>query len=169
MFVFRISGCLPLLKNNGKARERRKSGRERAEPSYPKRTKGSFRCMLSTDRSTHPHFFIRRAGCHAGVGFPGRCQLLLHTVDVPLAGYIYIYFLRKSRTEIGIRRGLVDRTPGSPAWDPCACLALSPYVLLSGRYTDVRRCGGLLWCFCNWNACWDYSLGRGEGGGGGLF
>ena len=42
--------------------------------------------MVSIDRSTHPHFFIRRAGCRAGVGFPGRCQLLLHTVGVPLAG-----------------------------------------------------------------------------------
>ena len=75
---FRKSGYLPLLKNNGKACERRKSGRERAE--------GSFRCMVSIDRNTHPHIFIRRAGCHTGVGFLGRCQLLLHTVGVTLAG-----------------------------------------------------------------------------------
>ena len=74
---------MPLLKNNGKSCERRKSGRERAERSYPKRTTGSFRCMVSLDRNTHPHFFIRRAGCHAGEGFPGRCQLLLHTVVQP--------------------------------------------------------------------------------------
>ena len=66
------------------------SGRKREEPSYPKRTKGSFRCMVSIDRSTHPHFFIRRAGCHAGVGFPGRCQLLLHTVGVPLSGESHV-------------------------------------------------------------------------------
>ena len=56
---FSLSGCLPLLKNNGKACERRKSGREREEPSYPKRTKGSFRCMVSIDRSTHPHFIYK--------------------------------------------------------------------------------------------------------------
>ena len=56
---FFVKWCLPLLKNNGKACERRKSGRERAEPSYPKMTKGSFRCMVSIDRSTHPHFFYK--------------------------------------------------------------------------------------------------------------
>ena len=71
---------MPLLKNNGKACERRKGGRERAEPSNPERTKGSFRCMVSIDRSTHPHSFIRQAGCHASIGFPGRCHLLLHTI-----------------------------------------------------------------------------------------
>ena len=62
------------LKNSDKACERRKRGRERAEPSNPKRTKGSFRCRVSIDIFTHPHSFIRRAG------FPGRCQLLLHTI-----------------------------------------------------------------------------------------
>ena len=46
----------------GKIRQR---GRERAEPSNPKRTKGSLGCMISTDRSTHPPSFIRQAGCHA--------------------------------------------------------------------------------------------------------
>ena len=99
-FFFRKSGCLPLLKNNGKACERGKSGRERAEPSYPKRTKGSFRCMVSIDRNTHPHFFIRRAGCHAGVGFPRRCQLLLHTVGVSLAGGNPILPLEKGNGKV---------------------------------------------------------------------
>ena len=69
-----------MLKNNGKAGERRKRGRERAESSNPKRTKGSFRCMVSIDRSPHPHSFIRRAGCHARLEFPGRCQPPLHPI-----------------------------------------------------------------------------------------
>ena len=63
-FFFSYSGPLPLLKNNGKACERRKSGREREEPSNPKRTKGSFRCKVFIDRSKHPNSFIRRAGTH---------------------------------------------------------------------------------------------------------
>ena len=36
---------------------------------------------VSIDRSTHPHSFRRQAGCHASVGFPGRCQLLLHSIE----------------------------------------------------------------------------------------
>ena len=43
--------------------ERGTRGRVRAEPSDPKRTKGYFRCRVFIDRSTHPHSFIRRAGC----------------------------------------------------------------------------------------------------------
>ena len=73
-------GPLSMCKNNSKAGERRKRGRERAELSNPKRTKGSFRCMVSIDRSPHPHSFIRRAGCHARLEFPGRCQPPLHPI-----------------------------------------------------------------------------------------
>ena len=40
-----------------------------------------FRCMVSTDRFTHPPSFIRQAGCHTCLRFPGRCQLLLHTIE----------------------------------------------------------------------------------------
>ena len=61
--------------------ERRKRGSERPEPSNPKRTKGSFRCMVSIVRSTHLPSFIRRAGCCTSLGFPGRRQLLLHTIE----------------------------------------------------------------------------------------
>ena len=73
---------LPLLKNNEKGRK------QRAEPLDPKRTKGSFKCRVSIDRSTYPPSFIRRAS----LGFPGRCQLLLHTIEqakrlCPLRGY----------------------------------------------------------------------------------
>ena len=71
------SGPLPLLKNNDKACDRRKRGGQRAYLSNPKRTIRFFRCMVSIDRSTHPHSFIRRGGCHASLGFPGRCQLLV--------------------------------------------------------------------------------------------
>ena len=78
---FPKSGPLSRLKNNSKACERRKSGREKTELSNLKRTKGSFRCMVSIDRSAHPHYSIRCAGCHASVGFPWSCQLLLHTID----------------------------------------------------------------------------------------
>ena len=53
---------LPLLKNNDKAGERRKRGRERAEPYNRKRTKGSFRCMVFIERSAHPHSFKRQLG-----------------------------------------------------------------------------------------------------------
>ena len=42
-----VSGPLSLLKN-----------RVRSEPSDPKRSKGSFKCMVSIDRSTHPPSFI---------------------------------------------------------------------------------------------------------------
>ena len=48
--------------------ERRKRGRIRTEP--PKRTKGSLRCMVSTDRSTHLPSFRRRAGCHTRQELP---------------------------------------------------------------------------------------------------
>ena len=61
--------------------ERRKRGWVRAEPSDPKRTKGYFICMVSIDRYSHPTTFIRRAGCHTSLGFPGRCQHLLHTIE----------------------------------------------------------------------------------------
>ena len=61
--------------------ERRKRGSERPEPSNPKRTKGSFRCMVSIVRSTHLPSFIRRTGCCTSLGFPGRRQLLLHTIE----------------------------------------------------------------------------------------
>ena len=71
----------PITIHNGSLRERRKRGRVRAEPPDPKRTKGSFRRMVSIDRSTHPPPFIRRAGCHTSLAFPGRCQLLLHTIE----------------------------------------------------------------------------------------
>ena len=60
--------------------ERGKGGRVRTEPSDPKRTKGYFRCRISIDRSSHPTSLMRRAGCHTSLGFPGRCQLLLHTI-----------------------------------------------------------------------------------------
>ena len=60
--------------------ERRKRGRVRTGPSDPKRTKGSLRCMASIDRSTHPPSFIRRTRCNTSLEFPGRCQLLSHTI-----------------------------------------------------------------------------------------
>ena len=49
---------------------------------------GSFRYMVSTDRSTDPLYFIRRAGCHTSKGFPGRCQLLLQIIE--LASFSWI-------------------------------------------------------------------------------
>ena len=55
--------------------------REKADPSNPKRINGSFTCMVSTDRSTHPPAFVRRAGCHTSLGCPRRCQLLLDTIE----------------------------------------------------------------------------------------
>ena len=61
--------------------ERIKRIRVRAEFSGPKRTKGSFRSMVSIDRSTQPHSFIGRTGYHTSLGFPGRCQLRFHTID----------------------------------------------------------------------------------------
>ena len=47
--------------------------------------------MVSTDKSTHPSSFIKPAGCHTSLGFPGRCLLLLHITEqakrvVALAG-----------------------------------------------------------------------------------
>ena len=42
---------------------------------------GSFICMVSTDNSTHPLSFIRRAGCYSSLGFPERCKLLVHTIE----------------------------------------------------------------------------------------
>ena len=47
----------------------------RAGPSDPKRTEGKFRCRVSIDRSTHPPSFIRPAGCHTSLWFPGRCHV----------------------------------------------------------------------------------------------
>ena len=41
---------------------------------------GYLRCRVSIDRSSHPHSFIRRAGCYNSLEFPGRCWLLLHTI-----------------------------------------------------------------------------------------
>ena len=60
----------------------------RSEPSNPKRVKGSFGCMVSINKFTHPPCFIRRAGCHANLGLPGSCELLLHTYRVldPITG-----------------------------------------------------------------------------------
>ena len=60
-----------------------------AEPSDPKRTSRYFRRRVSLDRSTHPPSFIRRAGCHTGLGFPGRCQLVLHTIKCVPCGVEY--------------------------------------------------------------------------------
>ena len=64
--------------NNSKWKNR---GRIRPDPSDPEMTKGSFRCMVSIDRSTYPPSFIRQAGCHTSLGFPRRCQPLLHTIE----------------------------------------------------------------------------------------
>ena len=55
-----------------------KRGRERAEPSNAKRTKEYFRCMVSIDRSTH---FYKASRVPHQLRVPGRCQLLLHTID----------------------------------------------------------------------------------------
>ena len=69
---FKKNSPLSLLKNNDRILgERSKRGKVRAESSDPKRTKRSFRCRVSIDRSTHPHSFIWRAGCHTSFGFPG--------------------------------------------------------------------------------------------------
>ena len=54
----------------GKVRER-----VGTEPSEQKRTKGSFRCIVSIDLNTYAPYFIGRAG------FPRICQDLLHTID----------------------------------------------------------------------------------------
>ena len=51
--------------------EIRKRVRVISEPSDPKRTKGSFRCMVSIDRSKHPPSFIRQAWCPPAQGSPG--------------------------------------------------------------------------------------------------
>ena len=61
--------------------EIRKRRRETAEPSNSQRARGSFRCIISTNRSTHPPSFIWRAGCHTSLGFHGRYQLLLQTIE----------------------------------------------------------------------------------------
>ena len=58
------------MTKNHNSRLKMKRWRVRAELSDPKRTKGSFRCMVSIDRFTHTPFFIRRAGCHTSLGFP---------------------------------------------------------------------------------------------------
>ena len=69
--------------------------REREEPSNPERTKGSLRCMVSMDRSTHPYSFIRRAGCQSSSGFPGGasfyCTQLIKQWRVgPLQGFFFM-------------------------------------------------------------------------------
>ena len=84
--------CWRKLKKHVKEEKR---GRERAEPSNPERTKGSLSCMVSIERSTHPHSFIRRAGCQSSSGFPRRFKLLLHTIaqaeeSVALAGLFFM-------------------------------------------------------------------------------
>ena len=52
--------------------ERRIRGRIWAEHSDPKRTTGSFRCMVSTERFTQPTSFIRQTLFHISLGFHGR-------------------------------------------------------------------------------------------------
>ena len=64
-------------------------GRKKDGELGQKRTKGYFRCRGSIDRSTHPPFFIRRAGCHASLEFPGSCQLILHTIRCAPCGVQY--------------------------------------------------------------------------------
>ena len=61
--------------------KRRKRGRVREESLEAKRTKEYFICMVSIDISTHSPSFIMRAGYHASLGFPGRSQPLLHTLE----------------------------------------------------------------------------------------
>ena len=49
---------------------KKKKRKKRIEPSNPKRTKGSRRCIVSIDRSTNCPSFIRLAGCHTSFGCP---------------------------------------------------------------------------------------------------